>query len=143
MAEPSLGPYVVEAQKSFSSLALKDPETGELVDKGANIPMDQILAGPYRSILSFKGSPGDSDDDVRGIGQMLRREGAPPELAPITPHRGAAAPVLAPVTCAVKRSFVSGADTRPRSPSTWQPILPVTRCLETAFSPDQLTPARA
>ena len=54
MAEPSLGPYLVDSQKSFSSLVLKDPATGKLVDDGANIPMDQILAGPYRSLVRFQ-----------------------------------------------------------------------------------------
>ena len=60
MAEPSLGPYLVEAQRSLSSLVLKDPQSGELVDSGANIPMDQILAGPYRSLVKFQ----NREDDV-------------------------------------------------------------------------------
>ena len=63
-----------------------DPKTQELVDQGADIPLDQILAGPYRSTLKFEDHP---DGDVRGIGGMLRREGAPPE-GPVVPHRGVA-----------------------------------------------------
>ena len=53
---------------------LRDPQTNELVDNGANIPLDQILAGPRRSKLAFEP---DSQSEVRGIGQMLRRENAP------------------------------------------------------------------
>ena len=86
MAEPSSGPYIVADQKTLSSVVLMDPKTQELVDQGADIPLDQILAGPYRSTLKFEDHP---DGDVRGIGDMLRREGAPPE-GPVTPHRGAA-----------------------------------------------------
>ena len=46
MAEPSSGPYIVVDQKTLSSVVLMDPKTQELVDQGADIPLDQILAGP-------------------------------------------------------------------------------------------------
>ena len=57
-------------QKTTSSVVLKNPETGELVDEGANIPLDQILAGPRRPLLSFA-----EDSDVRSVGAMIRGEG--------------------------------------------------------------------
>jgi len=85
MAEPtSSGPFIVEDQRSLSSLVLRDPRTNELVDAGVNIPLDQILAGPYRSLVRFE----DRQSDVRGIGEMLRGEGRPPDGSQATPHRG-------------------------------------------------------
>ena len=53
-------------QPSQHSVILKDPETGALVDHGAFIPLDQILAGTRRSHLSFT-----EDSEVRPISQML------------------------------------------------------------------------
>ncbi len=56
-----------------------DPATGEMVDKGAHIPMEQILCGPKRGTLEFEQSRED-----RSIGQMVggadRPEGPPPEV---------------------------------------------------------------
>ena len=46
MAEPSSGPYLVDCQRSLSSIVLRGPATNELVDGGIDIPLDQILAGP-------------------------------------------------------------------------------------------------
>ena len=54
LGEPSKGPYVVVRQATFSSVVLRDPATGELVDEGANIPLEQILVGPRRSLLRFE-----------------------------------------------------------------------------------------
>ena len=68
LGEPSSGPYVVVAQNTFSSAKLKDPATGEMVDQGADIPLEQILVGPRRSQLKFEVSDGTSG---RSIGQML------------------------------------------------------------------------
>ena len=51
LGEPSADPYTVVGQKSLSNVVLKDSSTNESVDKGANIPLDQILAGPPRSNL--------------------------------------------------------------------------------------------
>ena len=56
-------------QATFSSAQLKDAATGEPVDGGADIPLEQILVGPRRSLLSFE----DSGHD-RSLGQMLRGE---------------------------------------------------------------------
>ena len=67
------GPYIVVAQRSYQSAVLKDPQSGELVDQGRNIPLDQLLTGPRRSKLIFDGEPA----GIRGIGEMLRGEGAP------------------------------------------------------------------
>ena len=39
------GPYIVVAQRSYQSAVLKDPASGELVDQGRNIPLDQLLSG--------------------------------------------------------------------------------------------------
>ena len=51
---------------------------------GADIPLDQILAGAYRSVVKF----GDRDDDVRGLGEMLRGETGPSTGHRVTPRRG-------------------------------------------------------
>ncbi len=63
---PSTGPYKVESQPTSTSVRLRDANTGALVDKGAYIPLDQILAGPARANLKFE-----EDSEVRGIAQML------------------------------------------------------------------------
>ena len=63
---PSQGPYEVAKQTTFSSAQLRDPATGEMVDGGADIPLEQILAGPRRSVLQFEASGHD-----RSIGQMI------------------------------------------------------------------------
>ena len=75
MGESSQGPYHVQEQRTLSSVVLFDPLKNALVDGGANIPLDQIVAGPRRSKLVF---PPDEESEVRGVSQMLRREGAPP-----------------------------------------------------------------
>ena len=79
------GPYLVVDQRSLQSAVLKDPATGELVDRGRNIPLDQLLTGPRRSKLAFDPEPA----DVRGIGDMLRGDGAPPAGAAGALLRGA------------------------------------------------------
>eukprot|EP00973_Karenia_brevis_P058603 8162025-Karenia_brevis.AAC.1 len=66
---PSIGPYVVVRQNTFSSVLLKDPATGLMVDNGADIPLGQILAGPERGQLQFEQSCGN-----RSIGQMINGE---------------------------------------------------------------------
>ena len=73
LGERATGPYLVVEQRTLSSVVLKDPKTNQLVDNGVNIPIDQILAGPRRSKVRFEP---DEDSEVRGIGQMIRREGA-------------------------------------------------------------------
>jgi len=45
MADPISGPYVVAGQSTTSSVILKDPETGVLIDGGANIPVEANLGG--------------------------------------------------------------------------------------------------
>ena len=70
LGEPSAGPYIVDKQSTFSSVKLKDPATGGWVDEGANIPLEQILAGPRRSQFSLEES-----DGSRSIGQMITGEG--------------------------------------------------------------------
>ena len=65
----SSGPYVVVGQSSLSSVRLKDPATGEMVADGADIPLEQILAGPRRGHLHFE-----SVDDGRSVGEMIRGE---------------------------------------------------------------------
>ena len=42
--QPGARPYTVASQPTKTSLTLMDPATGELADKGARIPMDQIIA---------------------------------------------------------------------------------------------------
>ena len=80
LGEPSSGPYIVVAQSTFSSAKLKDPATGEMVDQGADIPLEQILVGPRRSQLKFEVSDGVSG---RSIGQMLGNVAS--SCAPSTP----------------------------------------------------------
>ena len=58
LGEPSAGPYVVIKQHSFNSVQLRDPATGKCVDNGADIPLEQILAGPKRGKLHFEPSAG-------------------------------------------------------------------------------------
>ena len=75
----SAGPYVVANQSTFSSARLKDPATGHFVDNGADIPLEQILAGPRRGLLKLESSVGD-----RSIGQMISgtaQDGFPKEVA--------------------------------------------------------------
>ena len=67
--EPSSGPYEVVSQPTASSVVLKEQASGTLVESGARIPLDQILAGPARAAVAL-----DGESDVRGIGQMLRDE---------------------------------------------------------------------
>ena len=66
LGEPSAGPYRVEGQGSIHSVRLKDPATGLMVDGGADIPLEQILAGPRRGRLEFEQSAGE-----RSIGDMV------------------------------------------------------------------------
>ena len=78
LGEPSAGPYVVVNQSTFSSARLKDLATGEWIDGGADIPLEQILAGPKRGLLKFETSGGD-----RSIGQMIGgtgQDGLPVEV---------------------------------------------------------------
>jgi len=60
LAEPSSGPYEVWKQHSFSSVQLRDPSTGNFVDGGRDIPLEQILTGPKRSKLLFEPGTGRS-----------------------------------------------------------------------------------
>ena len=62
----SSGPYQAERRSTYSSVQLRDPATGELVAKGADIPLEQILTGPRRSLLKFEESGHD-----RSIGDMI------------------------------------------------------------------------
>ena len=75
--EPSSGPYEVVSQPTSTSVILKNPADGKLVDDGARVPLDQVLAGPARPNVAFP-----EETEVRGIGQMLREEhrdaGQPP-----------------------------------------------------------------
>ena len=73
--ESATGPYVVVDQRSLSSVVLRDLQTNELVDNGANIPLEQILARPRRSKLLFEP---DDPSEVCGVGQMTHRGGADP-----------------------------------------------------------------
>jgi hypothetical protein len=66
LGEPSAGPYVVVRQSTFNSVKLKDPQTGDWVDGGVDIPLEQILAGPRRGNLAFEQVLGD-----RSVGQMI------------------------------------------------------------------------
>ena len=63
---PSQGPYEVVRQTTFNSAQLRDPATGEMVDGAADIPLEQILVGPRRSMLQFEESGHD-----RSLGQMI------------------------------------------------------------------------
>ena len=73
LGEPSTGPYVVVNQSTFNSVRLKDPVTGEWVDKGADIPLEQILTGPRRGALQFETGPGHSIGDMvsgKNVGEL-------------------------------------------------------------------------
>ena len=78
LGEPCSGPYVVVSQSSFSSAKLKDPATGKMLDDGADIPLEQILAGPRRGQLHFEEGRGE-----RSIGEMVDGNGdsdLPPQV---------------------------------------------------------------
>ena len=60
-------------QATLNSVELKDASTGEMVAEGADIPLEQILAGPRRSMLRFE-----SVDNGRSVGEMTRGEKEPP-----------------------------------------------------------------
>eukprot|EP00973_Karenia_brevis_P057721 8029201-Karenia_brevis.AAC.1 len=61
-----MGPYVVVRQDTFSSVVLKHPATGQMVDRGADIPLEQIPAGPRRGQHQFEQCQAN-----RSIGQMI------------------------------------------------------------------------
>ena len=63
---PSRGPYVADSQPDRFNLIWRDPETNQLVDKGARIPMDQIIAGPRRARLQFA-----AETDARPMSQLI------------------------------------------------------------------------
>ena len=58
---------MVVRQATLNSVQLRNPETGELVADGADIPLEQILAGPRRSLLHFE-----QVDNGRSVGEMVR-----------------------------------------------------------------------
>ncbi|MEC8021486.1 MAG: integrase zinc binding domain-containing protein, partial [Pseudomonadota bacterium] len=70
MSDPVAGPYEVARQSTTSSVVLRDPETGKEVDDGANIPLEQILAGPRRPAFRLE-----EGGEQRSIGAMIRSEG--------------------------------------------------------------------
>ena len=70
LGEPSLGPYIVVRQDTHNSVVLRDPQSDKLVDNGAYIPMEQILAAPKRNSIRFE-----TGDGGRSIGQMVLGEG--------------------------------------------------------------------
>ena len=57
LGEPSAGHYIVDKQSTCSSVKLRDPATGEWADERADIPLEQILAGPRRSQFSLLKNP--------------------------------------------------------------------------------------
>ena len=63
---PSRGPYKVHSQPDPFNLILKEPDRNILVDGGAKIPLDQILAGPRRARLEFS-----DDSDVRPVSKLI------------------------------------------------------------------------
>ena len=63
---PSRGPYKVHSQPDQFNLILKDPERDNLLDGGAKIPLDQILAGPRRARLEFA-----DEADFRPISKLI------------------------------------------------------------------------
>ena len=69
LGEPSSGPYTVVSQTTLNSVKLKDSE-GQLVDKGADIPLEQILVGPRRGHLQFERS----NEGDKSIGQLVAGE---------------------------------------------------------------------
>ena len=78
LGEPSAGPYEVVHQSTPNSAKLRDLATGEMVDGGVDIPMEQLLLGPRRSLVEF-----DKKKTVRSIGEMI--SGAGTEETSFTP----------------------------------------------------------
>ena len=81
LGEPSSGPYIVVSQSTFSSAKLKDPATGEMVDQGADIPLEQILVGPRRSQLKFENASSDMSEMPAAAGAVGGGEGGAALLA--------------------------------------------------------------
>ena len=83
LGEPSSGPYAVVRQNTLNSVVLQDPATEQFVDGGANIPLEQILAGPRRSLFELKEPTG-----ARSVGQMIAGESNAGALPPEVRSRG-------------------------------------------------------
>ena len=60
-----------------------DASTGEWIDGGADIPLEQILAAPRRGTLTFEADDPEGD---RSIGQMMR--GSLPGMPPLVKASG-------------------------------------------------------
>lgn len=69
LGEPSRGPHIVTDKHSLSNAMLLHPATNTLVDGGANVPLDQLLANPLRSKLEFEP---DGRSEARNMADMLR-----------------------------------------------------------------------
>lgn len=78
LSEPSSGPYVVVSQTTISSAKFKDPATELSVDGRADIPLEQILAGPRRGLLKFESSEGDASTGQMETANM--RDGFPHQV---------------------------------------------------------------
>ena len=63
---PSRGPFKVHSQPDPYNLILKEPDKDVLVDGGAKIPLDQILAGPSRARLEFA-----DESDLRPYSELI------------------------------------------------------------------------
>ncbi len=61
----SEGPFFIVKQRSKNSAVLRD-EAGNLVSKGDNIPLTQLIVGPKRRPVQF-----DEADEVRSPGDMV------------------------------------------------------------------------
>ena len=67
---PCTGPYQIEEQPRRTSVILRDPKTGILVNNGAYIPLEQIIAGPRRAKLIWP-RPGEEDSPERPLSEMV------------------------------------------------------------------------
>jgi hypothetical protein len=83
--DPSAGPYAVVRQPTNTSFVLANPATGQLIENGANIPMDQVISGPSRAKLEF---PPEEDSEQRPLSQML--SGVPGPESPVATRQALA-----------------------------------------------------
>ena len=76
--EPSSGPYEVAGQPTSTSVVLRHPDGGDLVDKGMRVPLDQILAGPPRAKIVFEGA-----SEVRGLALCSEKRAPSQDVLPL------------------------------------------------------------
>ena len=69
---PTFSPYMVESQPDPFNLILREPQSQSLVDHGARIPLNQIMAGSRRARLHFE-----QENDLHSVPEMIESKRNP------------------------------------------------------------------